>query len=751
MSGQLGELVVSLAADIARFREDMGKAAGISQQTSQKMASNFERMATTTQNAMKLAAGSVATLAIADFARDVVNAGLAAERMTKMFAAGSLSVAQGAREMEYIRGVANKMGLDFQATAESYAKFLSAIKGTSAEGEKGRQIFEGISTALSALGKSPEETGRVFNQIQQSLSKGKIELEDMKIIAEAGVPIFTLLSKSLGTSKTEIFDMMSKGKLMAEDVWPKLSEEMRKAFAEFADKGAKSAQAEINRMNNAWLETKQILGEGVLPLVASLSVGIRNASKETSNYIKGMKSDLGNLDFLNAFNRTFKPFGETGNDISARLLRQRYGALGQPGPVETGKYTTLASHTSQLDAEAAKAAEEAKKRAEEFKKAQEEIDRVYKSYSSAMDGLNKEIRKTNPYLTEHDEALGNINDKIDSLVSTYPQYTKSLEEARTALKQNLDLTEQMAKAVGTLAKVEADTAFATAQGDFTSLKYRDTLQYKPRKNEYSLLGQGYTGMGTSGRQEPTLNFSEYTNLFGSQEDKDFQYTVDRVAQLDDFYSQGVISSQEYYKKLEEEYKGHSDRMAEMEMQRAMQAASIMGGQMSQLGQLFMQGSKDQFEAGKALAIAGATIDTAAAAISAYKAMAGIPVVGPYLGAAAAAMAITYGVAQIAMIESASYSPRAMGGAVNTGMTYLVGEKGPELLTMGGNGYITPNSQIGNGQNVTVTNVFQVSTGVSETVRADLARFMPAIEARTVAAVQSAINNGTSLTRAVGRM
>jgi hypothetical protein len=38
-------------------------------------------------------------------------------------------------------------------------------------------------------------------------------------------------------------------------------------------------------------------------------------------------------------------------------------------------------------------------------------------------------------------------------------------------------------------------------------------------------------------------------------------------------------------------------------------------------------------------------------------------------------------------------PRASGGPVSTGQTYLVGEQGPELLTMGGNGYVTPNSQL----------------------------------------------------------
>ena len=40
--------------------------------------------------------------------------------------------------------------------------------------------------------------------------------------------------------------------------------------------------------------------------------------------------------------------------------------------------------------------------------------------------------------------------------------------------------------------------------------------------------------------------------------------------------------------------------------------------------------------------------------------------------------------------------RATGGPTQAGETYLIGEKGPELLTMGANGYVTPNSALRSG-------------------------------------------------------
>lgn len=70
-------------------------------------------------------------------------------------------------------------------------------------------------------------------------------------------------------------------------------------------------------------------------------------------------------------------------------------------------------------------------------------------------------------------------------------------------------------------------------------------------------------------------------------------------------------------------------------------------------------------AGKAVAVAQATIDTYSAAVAAYKAMSGIPIVGPFLGAAAAAAAAIAGAINIQKIVSVKEPsiPKAEKGAL----------------------------------------------------------------------------------------
>lgn len=82
--------------------------------------------------------------------------------------------------------------------------------------------------------------------------------------------------------------------------------------------------------------------------------------------------------------------------------------------------------------------------------------------------------------------------------------------------------------------------------------------------------------------------------------------------------------------------------------------------------------------GKAAAIAQATINTYQSATAAYAAMAGIPYIGPALGAAAAAAAIAAGLTNIAKIRSSGN--RALGGDANPTQLLRVGENDrPEIF------------------------------------------------------------------------
>ena len=122
----------------------------------------------------------------------------------------------------------------------------------------------------------------------------------------------------------------------------------------------------------------------------------------------------------------------------------------------------------------------------------------------------------------------------------------------------------------------------------------------------------------------------------------------------------------------------------------------------QMVQQMGSANKSWFQANKALAISETTMATFAAATNALK----IP--PPWVGMAYAATITGLGMANVNRIRNEKYQGRALGGTVQSGRPYIVGEKGAEMFTPGQTGSITPNDKMG-GTNVT----FNIQTNDAE--------------------------------------
>jgi PHD/YefM family antitoxin component YafN of YafNO toxin-antitoxin module len=110
------------------------------------------------------------------------------------------------------------------------------------------------------------------------------------------------------------------------------------------------------------------------------------------------------------------------------------------------------------------------------------------------------------------------------------------------------------------------------------------------------------------------------------------------------------------------------------------------GNLAKTTELF---GKKGFALWKTLAIAQAMVDTYASATAAYKAMVGIPIVGPGLAIAAAAAAIGAGLANVAAI-SKTEPPKAAKGGMLVGNSH---DEGGVLIEAEGEEYITAKDRV----------------------------------------------------------
>jgi len=99
--------------------------------------------------------------------------------------------------------------------------------------------------------------------------------------------------------------------------------------------------------------------------------------------------------------------------------------------------------------------------------------------------------------------------------------------------------------------------------------------------------------------------------------------------------------------------------------------------------------------------------------------------------------------------SSSVGLRAVGGPVSTGRPYIVGERGPELFVPSAGGQVVPNGRIGGG--ATVNQTINISTGVAQTVRAEVLNLMPQIAESAKAAVADSRMRGGGYSKALTGM
>lgn len=90
---------------------------------------------------------------------------------------------------------------------------------------------------------------------------------------------------------------------------------------------------------------------------------------------------------------------------------------------------------------------------------------------------------------------------------------------------------------------------------------------------------------------------------------------------------------------------------------------------------------------------------------------------------------------------------AIGGSVQRGEPYMVGERGAEIFVPNQSGAIIPNNKIGGGGTV-INQTINISTGVQSTVRAEIATLMPQIANATKQAVADARMRGGSYSKAL---
>lgn len=315
------------------------------------------------------------------------------------------------------------------------------------------------------------------------------------------------------------------------------------------------------------------------------------------------------------------------------------------------------------------------------------VDRLFKSLGDAgltkvfKDSLDSMINWTNK-IGESKEVIQGVVDVVKFLINVISSAVLAIKDmgqaigalaARTQALFELDFT--MLKSINEQRDKERAANEAALSAIWKKTEAQEEYNEKVTEGAAISAGGQATGEGGQGHETDAElqkfrgqligNLESLEEYLMTKEEREQEAFHRRQEMLEESLEAGIISEdrfrflsesleEKHLKRMQKLNEKHMSKQHKLWQQSWKGKLQVASGVLGMLSNLMQSENKKQFEIGKQAAIAQTVINTYQMAVSSYNALASIPYVGPFLGAAAAAAAIAYGVTQVNSIKSQQF-------------------------------------------------------------------------------------------------
>lgn len=642
LDDSLGSFKTNSSDSLSTFKDAMNDA----QDSIEPLKAKFESV-------QKVAAGVASGFAA--FQGVVALMGVENEKLEKTFVQlqAAMAIAQGIGGLgDLVEGV-SQAKVAFSKAITSVKTFITSLKGIK------------LAIAATGIGALVVAVGMLVEHFWSMADAEDKVAENEKKIEDAA----TNAKKKIKEMKDELEETSTASKLALNDeLLKKLNEvgisttEATKAFEEYQEaldslsydeqaEAAKKFQEQVDSIGKEIEKLKKAPIEINLPVVKPNLIGAMPGGKMLDENAKTLIAEKAINDAYEERKQKIKE------------LESEYGEYKKVANEATKalQETTIKNAKEQNDKAEEQRKENAQKAIENERKLKEQLDEIQsRAHQKTIDTREEEIAElTKTYNSERD------------LLVKYGRDTTELTEAFLIEKQ--EIIDRYAKEEEEKEKERLEKKFQAAVSAYNKDMLNIDLQQDSAENDvnnkefierpkYSLLGFEIDKTQDNESASIQLEIDKLKELMSIRE----QYHQQRIKEIDELMNAEGISNEDKeqlemekmalehqyteqkkedsanltkFEKKQEDQRVKDKRLA---MKTSLDVASTIA---SGLASIFGENTK----AGKIAATAQATIDTYKAANSAYASMAGIPVVGPALGAAAAAMAVASGVMNVKKI------------------------------------------------------------------------------------------------------
>ncbi len=280
---KMGSLTSSIEGDNKRIVISSEEASAQVAVAAKESAAGMQRLGTAVTGlsgkfslAMKGILGFWAVMEARRAVGGLIEANIAMQQIQYTLEYATGSAAAASKQLKFLDGVSQSLGINLQESGLQFAKMLSAAKGQGLSDGTIQSLYLGLAKTFDILHSKTQQQQRVMQAFSEMLTMGKIHAQQLQLMLGRdlpGVNFIQIAAHELHITQARFEQLLRTGNITAQELMPALAVGLNLA----AEKGSAlssaihGTNATLNRLHNAVFEAKSSISDALVPAIAALA------------------------------------------------------------------------------------------------------------------------------------------------------------------------------------------------------------------------------------------------------------------------------------------------------------------------------------------------------------------------------------------------------------------------------------------------------------------------------------------------
>ena len=217
---------------------------------------------------LALTSGFVGFYAAMDRGQKAMDAFMAVEKAeNRLGVAFEGDTAKVAREIRFLNEQADRLGFTFEALANGYGRISIAASNAGFSVADTRELFTSLAEAARVNGSSMDELNGVMRALDQMMSKGKVQAEELRgQLGDRMSGAFKMFADGLGMTTAQLDEAMKKGEVYADrETMLAFARRLQEAYGKRVPAAMKTLAASLGTFERDMEKTNLLLANGFVP------------------------------------------------------------------------------------------------------------------------------------------------------------------------------------------------------------------------------------------------------------------------------------------------------------------------------------------------------------------------------------------------------------------------------------------------------------------------------------------------------